>query len=103
MQLEGDLDEPPPERRQQRQTRFDQLFDLVEGVAARNGGWVEHRRRRHVHVVVRCLQVQERGIETAQALHANSFPYFRRRLRRRSASGLPPVWQVAQYCNEEVE
>ena len=27
--------------------------------------------------------------------------YFRRRDIRRSASGLPPVWQVAQYCNEQ--
>src|SRR5438045_2241927 len=27
--------------------------------------------------------------------------YLSRRDRRRSASGLPPVWQVGQYCSEE--
>src|SRR5258707_7556283 len=36
---------------------------------------------------------------TARAVYATG--YLSRRDRRRSASGLPPVWQVGQYCSEE--
>src|SRR6266487_1773296 len=32
---------------------------------------------------------------------AQATGYLSRRDRRRSASGLPPVWQVGQYCSEE--
>src|SRR6185369_1204129 len=42
----------------------------------------------------------QRGWRSALAL-ATGTGYLSRRDRRRSASGLPPVWQVGQYCSEE--
>ena len=51
--------------------RADEVLDLLEGVAARHRRRVDHHRRRDVHVVGRRLQVQERRVQAAQALHRN--------------------------------
>src|SRR6266576_2171521 len=57
----------------------------------------------------RCALVRARPDEdeaqprwrSALALASPGAGYLSRRDRRRSASGLPPVWQVGQYCSAE--
>ena len=69
VELERDLDEAPPERRQQVEPALDELDHLLEGVAAGDGGRVEDGRRRHVHVDRRRLEIEEGGIESGEPLH----------------------------------
>ncbi len=50
-------------------------------------------RRQHEARTARCCAIWPNALRTAY--------YFSSRDRRRSASGLPPVWQVGQYCSDE--
>jgi len=68
-QAEGDLHQSPAEDRGQLEPGAHKVAQLVEGVAARDGGRVEHRRHRDVHVQAGCLQVQERRIEPCELFH----------------------------------
>ena len=68
---EGHLDEPAPERRGEVQALAVHLLHPLEVDAALGGGGVEDHQPRHVHVGRRRLQVQERGVETGEALHGD--------------------------------
>ena len=66
------LHQPAPEHGGQGQARPDQVAQFLEGVAAGDGGGVEHRRHRHVHVQAGRLQVQEARVQAGQPLHGAS-------------------------------
>ena len=67
---EGNLDEPPAQRRQQGQALLHQGGDVLEGeLPARLGGRVQDRQPRHVTGLVRALQGEELRVEAGQLTH----------------------------------
>ena len=69
VEVEGDLDQAPPERGDQGDPLADRLLDRLEAVAAGHRRGVVDAGHGHVHVPGRRLQVQERGVHSRQSFH----------------------------------
>ena len=100
------IGETPAQRRQPMQASTDQLAEApaFRRRACRTG--VQHRRPRHVEVVGRRLQVEERRIQTAQSLHCDDangasvdllrklHPAVTRSIAERRRHGPPRQWSM---------
>ena len=71
-EAERDLDEAPPEYGDLDQAAGDQLADSFEREPALDGRRVEDGGHGNVHMKGRGLQVEEAGVEPAQAFHGGS-------------------------------
>ena len=69
VEIERDGGQSLPELRKQMQSALEELLDRVERVATLDRRRVERHGRRHVHVVVGRLEIQEAGVQPTQAFH----------------------------------
>jgi hypothetical protein len=61
-QAEGDLYEPAPEHGSLDEAAAHEFADAIERIATFDGGRIEYRCHRHMHVQGRRLQVEEAGV-----------------------------------------